>query len=333
MSTKPLPADMLALLRRGRGVFTLAEAAAARVSGQRVRRQVRAGRLEVVGKGSYASHDQLASASEWAAHATRARGFVADLGPDVQLSGWSAVSLKPLPTLGPPPPLPTAVRPCRSGHGTQRTRFGVVHPMNVPGHHRAGSARCPAVGDAWMAVELARWAPQPDALVLADAVLRNTRATRQSLVDALSYMRHWEGRDRATWVVEHADACAESPLETLGRLTCLEYDLPVPLSNVWVGDGYPQFRVDHLWPDHWVVGEGDGAQKYRNGDDPGRVMSAQEERQWLIRRLDLDVVRYGWRLARYGRAELAGRFHAVLADNPPRPAPVRWWPTSDPWAA
>ncbi len=39
---------------------------------------------------------------------------------------------------------------------------------------------------------------------------------------------------------------------------------------------------------------------------------------------------YGWKLAAGRRAELAGRFAAVLADNPVRPRPVRWWPTRNP---
>ncbi len=330
---RELPADIAGLLWRGRGYFTLAEAAAAGVSGDRVRRLVRARRLVAVGKGSYASQEQLAKADSWSAHAIRARGFVAGLSRDVLLAGWSSVAVRRLPTLRPPPELPTAVRPRRTGHGIQRTRYGVVSSMTVPIVHRAGSTSLRAVSCGWTVADLARTAPRPDALVLADAAIRTTPATRQTLEGALQHMKRWQGRERAAWVVEHADARAESPLDTLGRLACIEHGLPVPQSNVWIGDGYPRFRVDHLWPDHWVVAEGDGARKYRDGDDPGQVVAAERERQWYLRRLGLEVVRYDWPLARDKRAELAARFRQVLADHPPRQTPVLWWPSRDPFAA
>ena len=85
-------------------------------------------------------------------------------------------------------------------------------------------------------------------------------------------MHGWPGTDDATWVVEHADHRAETPLEYLGRLACIEGGLPVPLSNVWVGDGYPLL-----------------------------------EREWALRRLGLDVVRYDWELAAHRRDELAAQ--------------------------
>ncbi|MGH8776770.1 MAG: hypothetical protein ACRDWI_17000 [Jiangellaceae bacterium] len=107
----------------------------------------------------------------------------------------------------------------------------------------------------------------------------------------------------------------------------------MPLSNVWVGDGYPLYRVDHLWPYHWVVGEGDGALKYNGRLDAAHVVEAEKERQWALRELGLDVVRYGWDLAARRRGDLAMRFGQVLADNPARSEPVPWWPTSNPFIA
>ena len=79
-----------------------------------------------------------------------------------------------------------------------------------------------------------------------------------------------------------------------------------------------------------MVAEGDGALKYR-GRDPAQVIAAEKERQWQIRRLGLDVTRYGWQLAPHRREELAARFRAVLADNPVRSTPIPWWPTDSPF--
>jgi len=98
-----------------------------------------------------------------------------------------------------------------------------------------------------------------------------------------------------------------------------------------VGDGYPLYRLDHLWPHHWVAAEGDGALKYNGRDDAAAVVKAEKEREWALRRLGLDVVRYDWELAAHRRDELAARFQAVLAPNPVRPEPMQWWPIQNPF--
>lgn len=90
------------------------------------------------------------------------------------------------------------------------------------------------------------------------------------------------------------------------------------------------YRLDHLWPHHWVAAEGDGALKYR-GRDPAGVVKAEKQREWAWRSLGLEVVRYDWELAAYRREEMAGRLGAVLEANPVRTGPVLWWPTRSPF--
>jgi hypothetical protein len=124
---------------------------------------------------------------------------------------------------------------------------------------------------------------------------------------------------------EHADPNAESALETLGRFACIEYDLPLPVSNAWVGIDGPELRVDHLWPYHWVCGEADGGLKFNNRNDAALIVQQQSDREFRLRRLGLDLARYGWAEAYYRRRNLAGRFAAALLDNPPREQPIRWW--------
>ncbi len=239
------------------------------------------GLLERVGKGAYAATDELAAAGPWAAYAVRSRGFVMSRTKRTLAAGWSAVALRGLPCLGAPPELPTAVDPSRTGSGSQRTRYGIVHRRDLPCEHRGSYAGCPIVRTAWMVVDLARVADRSAALVLADAVLhRGTVMT--NLRRALNQLCGWPGSGAVAWVVDRADGRSESALETLGRLACIDGCLPVPLSNVWVGPGYPLYRVDHLWPWHWVVAEGDGALKYRTRD-PAQVIAAEKERQWQIR--------------------------------------------------
>ncbi|WP_245597221.1 hypothetical protein [Jiangella gansuensis] len=178
-----------------------------------------------------------------------------------------------------------------------------------------------AVSRAWAVADVARGSPIPAALAMADAAVR----LRQDLADAVQHMTRWPRVHRARWVVEHADPLAESPIETLGRFTCIQFGLPMPVSNAWVGVDGPEFRVDGLWPFHGVVFEADGAVKYDNRPDASQIVARQGEREWRLRRAGLDVVRYGWELAWRRRADLAERFAAVLRDNPPRERPVRWW--------
>lgn len=330
MSSPALPPEIVGLLLTGRGVFTAHAATQAGTNVDRLQRIVRAGLLTCVGQGVYASTADLARANPWVAHAIRARGFVVSRRNASFAAGWSAVAIRGLPTLGPPPTLPTVVQPGRTGHGTRQTRYGVVHTRELPSTHHAQVAGCPVVGKAWMVVDLARTARRADALVVADAVLRDG-GTNRGFERALSDMHRWAGSAAAAWVVEHADGRAETAIETLGRLACVEGGLAVPLSNVWIGDGRPQYRVDHLWPWHWVVAEADGALKYRDCDDPARVVAEEKEPEWQLRRLGIAVVRYGWELAAHRREDLAARLARVLADNPVRAEPVPWWPTRNPF--
>lgn len=177
------------------------------------------------------------------------------------------------------------------------------------------------MGHGWAAADVARISPLPHALIVADAVVRRGG----DIHEAAAHMARWPGVHRARWVADHADACAESPIETLGRFACIEFDLPLPVSNAWVGVDRPTFRVDGLWPHHWAVFEADGAVKYDNRPDAAVIVAKQNEREWYLRRLGLDLVRFGWDLAAFRRGELAGRFAALLRDNPPRVQPVRWW--------
>ena len=59
--------------------------------------------------------------------------------------------------------------------------------------------------------------------------------------------------------------------------------------------------------------------KYDDRPDASRIVAAQNEREWYLRRLGLDVVCYGWTLATSRRGELGARFAALLRDNPAHP--------------
>lgn len=315
-----IPQDVRGLLRASRGMFSLADAREAGITPGRIRRLLDARLLVRVGDGIYVSAAAYQSLDAWERFHVQARAFSTSCSTAF-LSGWSAVVMWRLPTVGSPPLLPVVLEPKVAPRGSSVTRYGRILVADLPQHHRWRIGPARVVSRAWAALEVARTSPLPDALIVADAAAR----AGADLAEGVQYMTHWAGVPNARWVAEHANPNAESALESLGRFTCIEFILPMPVCNAWVGADAPRFRVDGLWPFHWSAFEGDGAIKYDDRPDASRIVAAQNEREWYLRRLGLDLARFTWDLARRRREELAGRFRALLRDNPPRSEPIRWW--------
>ena len=315
-----LPDDVVRLLAAGRGLFSAQAARAAGISSGRLRRLVAADLLTRVWHGCYMPTAAYCELSAWGKHGMEARAL-SIASPDACLTNWSAAAVWGLPLLGKPPPKPSVVWPKVPGLGSSSTSPGRFLVADIPPHHRTEFGDAHVVSRAWAAVDVARKAPLASGLVVVDAAQRSGA----NVVEAARHMRHWPGVIRAKWVVNQSDPGAETPLETLGRFTCIEFGLPKPVSNAWVGRDGPIFRVDGLWPWHWAASEADGAIKYNDRPDAAEIVMAQTEREWYLRRLGLDLARYNWQLATRRRRELAARFAALLRDNPPRPEPIRWW--------
>ncbi|SDS11052.1 hypothetical protein SAMN04515669_0357 [Jiangella sp. DSM 45060] len=262
-----------------------------------------------------------AAVDEWDEFRLGARAFAGYCGPSSFLSGWSAAVTWRLPTIGRPPSRHSAVRQVGAGHSVRNTPFGELRAVVLAPRHSCRFAGVRVVSRAWTVADLARAGPILPALVAADAAA----AAGVDLRGAIEHMEHWPGVRRARWVAAYADPMAESPLETLGRFACLQFDLPLPVCNAWVGADGPEYRVDGLWPHHRAAFEADGALKYDNRPDASRIVARQGEREWRLRRIGLDVVRFGWDFAWRNRAELAGRFAALLRDNARHERPIRWW--------
>lgn len=318
-----LPPDVRGLLHVGHGVFSVGEAASRGITRARLARLARAELLVRLASGVYASAESCGEADEWSAFALRSRAFILSCGPDAVAGGWSAAAILGLPAISDPPELPLALVPAGVSAASNH-RFGRVRAVSLPRRHRAVVDGCPVTPMPRTVVDIARTASRADALVIADAAL-STPMTDEHLRAVLEFESGWPGAARASWIVDHADAYAESALETLGRLTCIEHDLPVPISNASVEAGPMRYRLDHLLDDRWLALEGDGALKYDNRLDAGRVVAQQHEREWHLREVGLDVARYSWQLARHDRARLAARFRSVIASCPVRAEPFRWW--------
>ncbi|WP_277212044.1 hypothetical protein [Isoptericola croceus] len=103
-----------------------------------------------------------------------------------------------------------------------------------------------------------------DALVIADWALRNG-LRRQAALEMLARPRRRNGTARARWVLENADAGAESPWETWIRYLSLRAGLPRPRTQFPVEVDGRRYRVDLGWSEHRVLVEFDGRVKYVDG--------------------------------------------------------------------
>jgi hypothetical protein len=153
-STRDLPSDVRDMLARATGSSTFA------VPGQPVwpkagiRRLVASGHLTRVAAGHYAAVSAFEALDHWQRHGMRARAFVASCGGDAYLTGWSAVVTLGLPTIGPPPELPLAVRPKAPHRSPQTTPFGRILVSNLPEKHRVRTDRVAVVSRSWAVADV-----------------------------------------------------------------------------------------------------------------------------------------------------------------------------------
>jgi very-short-patch-repair endonuclease len=148
-------------------------------------------------------------------------------------------------------------------------------------------------------------------LVAADAALRYHLTGIDELTAALDACRGWAGSRSAAWVTRHADALAESPLESQARAVVLDAALPAPELQVVIrddSDGW-RCRVDMLWRRQRVVLEADGRIKY--GDR--QALWAEKVRQERLERLGFRVIRVMWSDVIGDAGPTTHRLRALLA--------------------
>ena len=220
--------------------------------------------------------------SERAALLVRGERLVSPV--DRVAAGLTAALVHDLPLLGSAPARPVLVerreeRP--EHHGRSRT----VLPADVVVVHGV-----PVTSLARTVVDVARSCGRLAGVVTADAALRRGVAPGQ-LAAVLETSARWPGIRTAAAVCAFADAGAESPLESVGRVRFAEHDLPPPELQVLIGDADGPFaRVDQCWREQRTVAEADGAVKY--GD--GRSLFLEKQREDRLREAGWEVVRYTW---------------------------------------
>lgn len=130
-------------------------------------------------------------------------------------------------------------------------------------------------------LDIARRQSFTHAVVVLDHVLRFDLLSRDGLADALGTLGRVRGCRQAAAAIDFADARAESPGESISRVTAHELGVPAPELQREFETPRGRFRTDFWWPDAGVIGEFDGRLKY----DDTRTLWDEKTREDALRRL------------------------------------------------
>jgi hypothetical protein len=155
----------------------------------------------------------------------------------------------------------------------------------------------PVLSGARTVVDLGRWNAFGEALITADAALRDG-VTREQLQDVLRHQWNWPRIPRGMAVVRHADSLSESPAESFVRSRFITLALPLPALQVdiqtperWIA------RSDFYWEEFRLAGEVDGRLKYVAGqtfEEVGDQLWREKLRQEDIEDAVHEVIRWTW---------------------------------------
>lgn len=202
--------------------------------------------------------------------------------------------------------------------GAPRARhsaFTVHHQERLDPSSITDVAGVPCTDLARTAVDIARIAPPEMALACADAALlrlarldgrpRDAECAdlRAAVLAGADALRFSQGISAARHILSRADARSESPLESISRWYLerlgFEVDVQIPVAGPAGGCYWVDFELRGLD----VLGEVDGAQKYRADGEGSSQVAALHQRE--KRRADWIVGTTGKRLVRWGAADLA----------------------------
>jgi hypothetical protein len=272
--------------------------------------------LEVrVARGAYVARETWEGLDARGRHLLRMMAIARTRELPPVFSHWSAAVAHGLPLFGPPPNRVHVLVPRGSGG---RSKGGVAaHASELPPEDEAEVAGLRCTSPERTAADLAATAPTDEAIAIADHVLRrrasgphisDVETRRDRMLAAWMRAQPMRGHRRSLDVIIRADARADSPLESVSRVSMHAAGVPEPELQVPFYDGAGLIGyVDFAWPAHSVVGEADGDAKYldaslRGGRSAERVVLDEKIREDRLRALGLRVVRWRWATARDPRA-------------------------------
>lgn len=312
--------------------FTLHEATTAGLPVDRLYRAVRAGSVRRLSSGVYLAtteREEVAWESQARDSTNRARGAALAL-PGCAVSASSAALVQGLPV----PLSGLALGHVTDPGGRAGMRRGVlVHSAALPQHHVTVIDGLRVTTPARTALDIARMASLPEALICMDAVLRRyidqarecglplrmavhdpalIEAARSRVATVLADMHGWPGTRRAHLALQLADPAAESALESESRGVLIERGVPRPECGFpIVGADGRTYWADMAWREGRVIGECDGLVKYADH----RALYGEKLRQEAIENAGSRVIR--WTRADIVRSpdRLAGRVLRALDEG------------------
>lgn len=260
-----------------------------------------------IARGVYLDGPTWHALSDDAKYAARVKAVVLTRRFRAVASHWSAAVLHGLPVVG---RWPEEVHLTVPGTGGG-VRAGVV------GHVRRLDDDDVVEVDGMLVTSIARTvldtatvASRFTAVAMADRALlvdrfrrREPLTTRDALTAQWERMLPFRGHVRSRDVIDFAATRAESPLESVSRVTMHQIGCPQPKLQVshydaagLIGD------TDFTWPEFGIVGEADGERKYvdptlRGGRTTEQMVLDEKVREDRLRGIDLTVRRWDWEVA------------------------------------
>ncbi|MBM9467672.1 hypothetical protein [Nakamurella leprariae] len=279
-------------------------------SDRRIQQQLARREWIAVRPGAYLTAAERAASSDVHRHRVLLRATLPKLAGGVVVSHVSAAIVHGLPVWGVPLDRVHVVRPRPSGgHRRPHTH---IHMALVPESDVVVIDGLPVTSLSRTVVDLACTVPFESAVVTADAVLARPGVARADLLVQVAAAGNRRGVRAGAVVVAFADRRSESVGESRSRVLLHRLGVMPDELQRSIADPFGRVigRVDFLWSRERVIGEFDGAVKYRRellGDrDPGDAVFAEKVREDALRDAGYEVVRWTW--ADLGRpAELAAR--------------------------
>jgi len=278
------------------GAFTRAHVVALGYSAEEIRILLRRRRWVVLRRGVYVTAEDFEAAKSDSVqfHALQCAAVLLALSAPHVVAGASAARLHRFKFLNEPADEVVVLTSKPLVHGLRRDGY-LLRQAPLPSEHVRVRHDLPVTSPARTLLDLAAELPFADAVVLADSALHKRVVRQAELEDVLGTSEGRPGIEKARRSLRFADERAESPLESVSRVALHEGGVPTPQTQVVLDlPSGRRVRTDFFWP--WVVGEADGEEKYKPTDGRSviEVLRDEREREYELRDVGYEVVRWGW---------------------------------------
>jgi len=248
---------------------------------------VRAGYLARIRPGAYIQRSTWTGADPVEQHRLRAHAVLRSHSSRLALSHTSAAAEHGLRLFNPEL---KKIHVTTLDRKLARTTPDVVYHQGVVGPEQLVELNgCVVTSAARAALEAASLVNVEQGLVILDSALDLGMTDPSALRQIYNQMAGWPGARSLQVAVRLARPGANSVGETLARYLMWTEHLPEPILQFEVRDEHGQVvgRSDFGWPEHGLLGEFDGMQKYgrlrRSGESPGEALAREKVREDTLR--------------------------------------------------